>query len=163
VSKQGLLIEQDKQDPAGVVMVAGIALSRADAQQFAEERAHWRSLSFAEQWAMAGQPRAKRSDALRAAEMALHEAEEAEFAEYVRSGQAAADERADREAQFDQRLKAAKGDRRPRRAGSRGAERPAGRRVTRRQSSSDDDGSDDPDGESPPGVGTPTAGRGVAR
>jgi hypothetical protein len=144
VDGQGLSIKQ--KHPPEIVMVAGVALSPADAQQLAEEDAYWRSLSFAEQWAVCDQPRAKRSDALRAVEMARYEAGMRDAAEYVRSGHAAADERAYREAQFDQRLKAAKGVRRTRRAGARGAERPAGRRVARRESSSSND-PDDPESE----------------
>jgi hypothetical protein len=147
VNEQGLSIKQEH-DPPGIVMLAGIALSPADAQQFAAERAYFRSLSFGERWAMADRPRAKRSDALRAAEMALYEAEAADAAEYLRSGQADADARAYREAQFDQRMRAAKGVRRVR-ARARGAGRPAGRSAARRESGSQDD-ADDSDGESDP-------------
>jgi hypothetical protein len=135
VDKQGLTKQEH---PPETVMVAGVALSAADAQQLDQKLAHFRSLSFKEQWDYEDQ--SERSDALRAAEMALYEAE---TVEYVRSGQADADARAYREAQFDQRMRAAKGVRRTR-ARARGAGRPAGRRVAR-QSSSSDDGSDDPD------------------
>jgi hypothetical protein len=78
---------------------------------------------------------------------------DAEIAAYVASGQAAADQRAGREAwaehQFDQRQKTATTTRRPRRARARGAGRPRGRRVARRASSSDDGDADlaeDPEG-----------------
>jgi hypothetical protein len=134
------MIEQ--QHPSEVVMVAGVALNPADAQQLAQKLAHFRSLPFKEQWDYEDQ--SKRSDALRAAEMALYEAE---TVEYVRSGQADADARAYREAQFDQRVRAAKGAARTR-ARARGAGRPAGRRVAR-QSGSGDDGSDSDSDDGP--------------
>ena len=74
---------------------------------------------------------------------------DADVAAYIASGQAAADQRAGREAwaehEFDLRQKAATTTRRPRRPGARGAERPAGRRGARRDSSGDDSDSDPSD------------------